>query len=299
MLEMNERVRRLRAQYEVQAQALRNRIEMRINRVPKKLWNAKMGDLLLKHATAASSTIVAPIRAAGPIDAKALVEEVKILSSGGHETGGSRKEVTVEHESKKSSTSESLVVLKKRVTKKVTSSTTYRTDLAPPQVPVPTSHAISTSSTSPSEANITCDITHSSPPLVKRVYSPPVRQETAPRKRSPLPSSHKDSNITEALHTPLTAKSSNVKPAAKISRSNAVKPKVLKSISLVPPPVPQENERHYIKNTLSSGSLKENKVEGIVKKDKLDKDISVKARKVTTGSDRSANDGRRVLRQRK
>ncbi|KAF8455641.1 Borealin N terminal-domain-containing protein [Terfezia claveryi] len=79
MLEMNERVRRLRAQYEVQAQALRNRIEMRINRVPKKLWNAKMGDLLLKHATAASSTIVAPIRAAGPIDAKALVEEVKRL----------------------------------------------------------------------------------------------------------------------------------------------------------------------------------------------------------------------------
>ena len=52
---------------------------MRINRVPKKLWNAKMGDLLLKHATAASSTIVDPIWAAGPIDAKALVEEVKRL----------------------------------------------------------------------------------------------------------------------------------------------------------------------------------------------------------------------------
>lgn len=79
---VNERVRRLRAQYEVQAQALRHRIEMRINRVPKKLWNAKMGDLLLKHATAASSTIVAPARATGLIDAKALVEEVKRLRYG-------------------------------------------------------------------------------------------------------------------------------------------------------------------------------------------------------------------------
>lgn len=37
-----------------------------------------MGDLLLKHP-AASSTIITPIRAAGPIDAKALVEEVKRL----------------------------------------------------------------------------------------------------------------------------------------------------------------------------------------------------------------------------
>lgn len=90
-----------------------------------------------------------------------------------------------------------------------------------------------------------------------------------------------------------------MKPSAKISRSNAVKSKALKSISLVAPPVPQRNEGHYIKNTLSSGSLKENKVEGVVKKDKLDKDVSVKAGKVTTGSDRSANGGRRVLRQRK
>lgn len=136
---MNERVRRLRAQYEVQAQALRHRIEMRINRVPKKLWNAKMGDLLLKHATAASSNLV---QAAAPVDAKALVDEVKRLrcvnplslpryrvseltikfSSSGHDTSESRKEVTSERETKISNTSESLVVAKKRITKKVTSS---------------------------------------------------------------------------------------------------------------------------------------------------------------------------------
>ncbi|KAF8426303.1 Borealin N terminal-domain-containing protein [Tirmania nivea] len=297
LLEINERVRRLRAQYEVQAQALRHRIEMRINRVPKKLWNAKMGDLLLKHATAASSTIVNPILAAGPVDARALVEEVKRLS-GDHETSGSREE---ERESKKSSASESLVVAKKRVTKKVTS-TTCRTDLPLPQVPVSTSYTISTSSISPSKTSISRVVTHPPSSPVKRVYSPLARQETVPRKYSPLPSSqipHTDSSIIEAPLTPLSAKSSNVKPAAKVSRSNAVKQKALKSISYVPPPVPQENERHYIKNTLSSGSLKENKVEGVVKKDKLDKDVSMKAGKVTTGSDRSTNGGRGVLRQRK
>ena len=76
---MNERVRRLRAQYEVQAQALRHRIEMRINRVPKKLWNAKMGELLLKHASSGTSNIVAPIQPAVSVDAKVFVEEVKRL----------------------------------------------------------------------------------------------------------------------------------------------------------------------------------------------------------------------------
>lgn len=76
---MNERVRRLRAQYEVQAQALRHRIEMRINRVPKKLWNAKMGELLLKHATSGTSHIVAPIQPVVSVDAQVFVEEVKRL----------------------------------------------------------------------------------------------------------------------------------------------------------------------------------------------------------------------------
>lgn len=73
---VNERVRRLRAQYEVQAQALRRRIEMRINRVPKKLWNAKMGELLLQHARAQS---IAPAKLAAPVNAKVFVEDVKRL----------------------------------------------------------------------------------------------------------------------------------------------------------------------------------------------------------------------------
>lgn len=43
---MTERARKMRAQYQMQAQSLKQRIEMRINRVPKKLWKMTMGDLL-------------------------------------------------------------------------------------------------------------------------------------------------------------------------------------------------------------------------------------------------------------
>ncbi|KFG87845.1 hypothetical protein MANI_001051 [Metarhizium anisopliae] len=47
-LEVTERARRLRAQYQLQAQGLRSRIEIRINRIPMSLRKLTMGDLLLK-----------------------------------------------------------------------------------------------------------------------------------------------------------------------------------------------------------------------------------------------------------
>lgn len=43
---MDERKRKLRAQYVAQAKALRQKIEMRIHRIPRKYWDMKMGDLL-------------------------------------------------------------------------------------------------------------------------------------------------------------------------------------------------------------------------------------------------------------
>ncbi|RYP46707.1 hypothetical protein DL768_007140 [Monosporascus sp. mg162] len=49
-LEITERARRLRAQYNIQAQQLRSRVEMRINRIPTTLRKAKMGDLLAKSS---------------------------------------------------------------------------------------------------------------------------------------------------------------------------------------------------------------------------------------------------------
>ncbi|KAH8179676.1 Borealin-lik [Sarocladium implicatum] len=47
-LEITERARRLRAQYHMQAQGLRSRIEIRINRIPMSLRKMKMNDLLQK-----------------------------------------------------------------------------------------------------------------------------------------------------------------------------------------------------------------------------------------------------------
>ncbi|KAI0838967.1 Borealin N terminal-domain-containing protein [Hypoxylon sp. FL0890] len=47
-LEITERARRLRAQFNIQAQQLRSRVEMRVNRIPTSLRKAKMGELLSK-----------------------------------------------------------------------------------------------------------------------------------------------------------------------------------------------------------------------------------------------------------
>ncbi|KAK1253154.1 hypothetical protein MKX08_004341 [Trichoderma sp. CBMAI-0020] len=49
-LEITERARRLRAQYHLQAQGLRSRVEIRLNRIPTALRRATMGELLLKYA---------------------------------------------------------------------------------------------------------------------------------------------------------------------------------------------------------------------------------------------------------
>ncbi|KAI9759174.1 MAG: hypothetical protein M4579_002547 [Chaenotheca gracillima] len=49
-LEITERARRLRAQYMMQAQGLRTRIEIRVNRIPMSLRNATMGDLFAKYS---------------------------------------------------------------------------------------------------------------------------------------------------------------------------------------------------------------------------------------------------------
>ncbi|PVH78920.1 hypothetical protein DL98DRAFT_516416 [Cadophora sp. DSE1049] len=49
-LEITERARKLRAQYNLQAQGLRTRIEIRVNRIPMALRRAKMGDLYTKYS---------------------------------------------------------------------------------------------------------------------------------------------------------------------------------------------------------------------------------------------------------
>ncbi len=46
---VTERARKLRAQCALQAQSLRTRIELRVNRIPTLLRKANMGELLLKY----------------------------------------------------------------------------------------------------------------------------------------------------------------------------------------------------------------------------------------------------------
>ena len=46
---VTERARKLRAQYALQAQSLRTRIELRVNRIPTSLRKANMGELLAKY----------------------------------------------------------------------------------------------------------------------------------------------------------------------------------------------------------------------------------------------------------
>ncbi|OAQ72787.1 Borealin-lik [Pochonia chlamydosporia 170] len=57
-LEVTERARRLRAQYQLQAQGLRSRIEIRINRIPMSLRKLKMGDLILKYSEQEQARLV-------------------------------------------------------------------------------------------------------------------------------------------------------------------------------------------------------------------------------------------------
>ena len=46
---VTERARKLRSQYSVQAQSLRARIEMRVNRIPAALRKANIGELYMKY----------------------------------------------------------------------------------------------------------------------------------------------------------------------------------------------------------------------------------------------------------
>ncbi|KAA6409567.1 MAG: hypothetical protein FRX48_06178 [Lasallia pustulata] len=52
-LEITERARKLRAQYALQAQSLRTRLELRVNRIPMSLRKANMGELLAKYVESA------------------------------------------------------------------------------------------------------------------------------------------------------------------------------------------------------------------------------------------------------
>ncbi|KAK0250012.1 hypothetical protein LTS09_014892 [Friedmanniomyces endolithicus] len=66
-LEITERARKLRAQYALQAQGLRTRLEMRVNRIPQALRQRKMGDLLAEHAEKARVTAAPAVPQKDPL----------------------------------------------------------------------------------------------------------------------------------------------------------------------------------------------------------------------------------------
>ena len=75
-LEVTERARKLRAQYALQAQSLRTRIEMRINRIPSGLRKMKMGDLYEKHMHMDAAAKSQDVRVAKQVDQAADQEQV-------------------------------------------------------------------------------------------------------------------------------------------------------------------------------------------------------------------------------
>ncbi|KAI6820277.1 hypothetical protein KC340_g14193 [Hortaea werneckii] len=72
-LEITERARKLRAQYAMQAQGLRTRLEMRVNRIPQGLRKRNIQDLLDEHAQREKPQPAPPVPASNTEPAKAPV----------------------------------------------------------------------------------------------------------------------------------------------------------------------------------------------------------------------------------
>ncbi|KAJ5091096.1 hypothetical protein NUU61_005966 [Penicillium alfredii] len=77
-LAVTERARKLRAQYSLQANDLRARIERRVNRIPVSLRKANMGELLEKHTAAAQPQAISPSRKHLPAKAPRNVTNISI-----------------------------------------------------------------------------------------------------------------------------------------------------------------------------------------------------------------------------
>ncbi|KAJ5153599.1 uncharacterized protein N7500_009038 [Penicillium coprophilum] len=78
-LEITERARKLRAQYALQANDLRARIERRVNRIPVSLRKANIGELLEKHNAAANKQqVLSPARKHSPIKVSRNIASISV-----------------------------------------------------------------------------------------------------------------------------------------------------------------------------------------------------------------------------
>ncbi|KAJ5592019.1 uncharacterized protein N7459_002388 [Penicillium hispanicum] len=100
-LEITERARKLRAQYALQANDLRARIERRVNRIPVSLRKANMGELLEKHATSlAQAQTTSPYRRVSPPKTSRTPAHISIdqaLSPAGGRPRRTRQEMPSPH----------------------------------------------------------------------------------------------------------------------------------------------------------------------------------------------------------
>ncbi|KAJ5157863.1 uncharacterized protein N7482_008963 [Penicillium canariense] len=89
-LEITERARKLRAQYALQANDLRARIERRVNRIPISLRKVNMGELFEKHSAPTQAT--SPIRRISPAKvSRAPISIDQALSPSGTRDGRNRR----------------------------------------------------------------------------------------------------------------------------------------------------------------------------------------------------------------
>ena len=63
---VTERARKLRAQYALQAQSLRTRIDLRTNRIPTSIRKASMGELLERHSGLSMPNRMGPLEIMKP-----------------------------------------------------------------------------------------------------------------------------------------------------------------------------------------------------------------------------------------
>ncbi|KAI5857644.1 hypothetical protein BZA05DRAFT_470524 [Tricharina praecox] len=238
-VELNERSRKLRSQVNQQSRALKQRIEMRITRIPKKLWKVTMAEML---AQAEGRDVANPMVAS--ISAKEFVEEVRSLSRGAPEK-------------------ERLIVSKRSPSKPAVSPARER--MPPPPLPalVSSNNPLSTKpNLQPMQPSL------SSPP---RSSSP---QRSPTRQGSPAKASSKGPTRARKAAAPTNA--SNSRPTSRVSTRSSIetagtqasgmrgtKSSKAKAAAAIAAPEAKGLKRGGGGNTGSNGSLKENRVAGV------------------------------------
>ncbi|KAI9701997.1 MAG: hypothetical protein M1836_001341 [Candelina mexicana] len=157
-LEITERARKLRAQYALQSQSLRTRVEMRVNRIPMALRKTNIGELLAKHTDtidvkpksvtpepkAAEDAEATNMTDALPTQSNDTKQETKTVqlptkSSPAHTRGTKRTSDDLISADKENALTEDLSLPKKRAKPTASTRAASRTKIQPSQVLSPKS----------------------------------------------------------------------------------------------------------------------------------------------------------------